>query len=96
MPLILFLSACASQSTEFFGASRHDIEAGGLRFTVFHLDRRAEVIRHGYVNRAARDKVPGLMVQAVETATGCAVRPGSFQTGLPGDTGVARVALNCP
>ena len=96
LPLILWLSACASPSPGFLGATRHDVTQGGLRFTVFHLDRRAEVIRHGYLSRNAREAVPALMVAAVEQATGCRVRPGSFQTSLPGDTGVARVALDCP
>lgn len=96
LPLILWLCACASQSPDFFGATRHDVTQGGLRFSVFYHERRAEIIRHGYLPRGARDRVPLLMVAAAEQATGCRVRPGSFQTSLPGDTGVARVALDCP
>lgn len=94
MPL-LFLAACASPAPQFFGAARHDVTLGGIDFTVFHTATEAEVIRHGYLARAARDRVPALMIQAAEQATGCAVDPGRIVTGLPGDTGEARMALLC-
>ena len=94
LPLVL-LAACASPAPEMFGAARHEVTVGGIDFVVFQKDERAEVVRMGYLSRAERAPVPGLMVQAVEQATGCRVKDGSTVTGMPGDTGEARMALNC-
>ena len=93
--LAVVLSACASPAPEMFGAARHEVTLGGIDFLVFHKGERAEVVRMGYLTRAERAPVPGLMVQAAERATGCRVRPGSTVTGMPGDTGEARMALDC-
>ncbi len=96
MPLLaLLLAACTSPAPEFFGAHRHQVREGGLDFVVFWSASRAEVVRKGYLARAQRDAVPELMVRAVERASGCRVIPGSMTTGLPGDTGEARVDLDC-
>lgn len=78
-----------------FGAVRSEVTVQGIRFVVFRKDNRAEVVRMGYLTRAERAPVPGLMLQAVEQATGCRARAGSVTTGLPGDTGEARMALDC-
>lgn len=93
--LILLLAACASPAPEFIGAQRFDTEQGGIRFTVFQKGNEAEVIRHGYLTRRERDAVPALMVRAAEVTTGCAVRPHSLRSRIPGDTGEARLALRC-
>lgn len=95
LPALALLAACASPAPEFFGAVRHDLELGGIRFTVFWKGERAEVIRLGYLTRAQRAPVPALMIRAAEQATGCRVLPGSVVTGLPGDTGEARMDLDC-
>ncbi len=93
--LCLLITGCgASPAPQFFGAVRHDLTLEGIDFTVFHKDDRAEVIRLGYLSRAARDRVPRLMRQAVEQATGCRIR-GDLVTKLPGDTGEARARLDC-
>lgn len=89
------LAACASPAPQFFGATRHDITLSGIDFAVFHKEDRAEVIRLGYLPRPARAQVPALMVEAAERTTGCRVIPGSAVTGLPGDTGEARMDLDC-
>ena len=94
LPLFL-LAACASPAPQFFGAVRHDLTLDGIRFAVFHKDDRAEVVRLGYLTRAERAPVQALMVRAAEQATGCRVRPATFTTALPGDTGEARMALDC-
>lgn len=93
---LLLLSACASPAPEFFGATRHEITLEGIRFVVLHKGRAAEVVRLGYLTLADRAPVPALMLRAVEQTTGCAVIPGSVVTGLPGDTGEARMRLRCP
>lgn len=93
---LFLLTACgASPAPQMFGASRTEVVKGGITFVVFQKDDRAEVVRMGYLSRAARAPVPGLMIEAVEAATGCRVRPGSVITGLPGDTGEARMDLDC-
>ncbi len=78
-----------------FGATRSAVTLGGIGFTVFVGESRAEVVRMGYLARADRAAVPALMEQAAEQASGCRVVPGSVTTGLPGDTGVARMRLDC-
>ncbi|MCB2139715.1 MAG: hypothetical protein KDE17_11410 [Rhodobacteraceae bacterium] len=94
--LLLALSACgASPAPQFFGAERHEVTLGGIDFVVFRKGDRAEVVRLGYLGRAARDPVPALMEEAVLRTTGCRVRPGSRVTGLPGDTGEARFEIDC-
>ncbi|MFD1883785.1 hypothetical protein [Paracoccus pacificus] len=91
----LILAACASPAPEMFGAARHDITLDGIRFAVFQKGNEAEVIRLGYLTREQRARVPELMMQAAARTTGCAAIPGSLITRLPGDTGEARVSLDC-
>lgn len=97
-PLLVFalVTACASPAPEFFGATRHEITLEGIRFVVLHKGNAAEVIRMGYLGRAERGQVAELMLRAVAETTGCRVLPGTVVTGLPGDTGEARMRLACP
>lgn len=96
MVAALLLAGCASPSPEYFGAQRYETVQGGITFTVYHKDGRAEVIRHGYLRRGQRDVVPGLMLDAIRATTGCEPRPASMLTRLPGDTGEARFRVDCP
>ncbi|MEI4470045.1 hypothetical protein [Frigidibacter sp. MR17.24] len=91
----LVLAGCASPAPEFFGATRTDLVLSGLRFTVFQKGERAEVIRLDYLTLPQRAGVQTLMMQAAEQASGCRVERGSFTTGVPGDTGEARMDLDC-
>ncbi len=95
LPILLLLAACASPAPKMFGAVRHDITLDGIQFVVFRKGAMAEVIRMGYLRRPARAQVPALMIRAAEATTGCRVVPGSIVTGLPGDTGEARMKLDC-
>ena len=95
LTLLMVLAACASPAPQFFDATRSEVVKGGITFVVFQKDDQAEVVRMGYLTRAARAPVPDLMVQAAEAATGCKVVAGSMVTGLPGDTGEARFRLTC-
>ena len=99
LTLCLLLAACASPAPQFFGADRHDVTLEGYRFTVFIKTDRAEVIRHGYLTRAQRDRVPDLMIRAAEQVSGCRVAgpaAGIYRSpSLPGDTGEARFDLDC-
>jgi hypothetical protein len=89
------LAACASPAPQYFGAERQEVTLEGISFTVFTRANSAEVIRHGYLTRAARVPVAALMATAAEQASGCQVIPGTMVTGLPGDTGEARFQLRC-
>lgn len=93
--MILLVAGCASPAPEFIGAARKDVTLEGISFVVFHHGNEAEVIRMGYLNRRARDRVPALMYHAAEVATGCQAVPHSLRSQLPGDTGEDRVALRC-
>ncbi|WP_142661144.1 hypothetical protein [Paracoccus laeviglucosivorans] len=93
--LLLLLAACASPSVGFMGAVRHDVTVDGVDFAVFQNPTRAQVIRLGYLSRSNRARVPGLMVTAAAQATGCTPIPNSMVTKIPGDTGVAEIALRC-
>lgn len=93
--LLVLLSACASPSPRYFNATRHDITLQGIHFAVFHRENSAEVIRLGYLSRRERDIVPGLMVEAAEKTTGCTAIRNSLRSRIPGDTGEARISLQC-
>lgn len=95
LPLLLLLAACVSPAPDFFGAARHEVTRGGIGFVVFQRADQVEVVRTGYLSRAARGPVPLLMAEAAEAATGCRVLPGSMRTRIPGDTGVARFDIDC-
>lgn len=95
MPVLLLLAACASPAPDFFGAARHEVSRGGIDFVVYQRADEVEVVRMGYLRRAARAPVPRLMAEAAAEATGCRVIPGSMRTKIPGDTGVARFDLDC-
>lgn len=95
IPLLSLLAACASPAPGYMGATRHDITLDGISFAVFHRANDAEVIRLGYLTRKQRAKVPELMMRAAEQTTGCRAIPNSAVTRIPGDTGEARISLDC-
>jgi hypothetical protein len=93
---LLFLAACgATPAPDMFGATRTEVTRGGLTFVVFQQGSEVEVVRMGYLRRPERSPVPALMAEAAEEATGCRVIANSMTTKIPGDTGVARFALDC-
>lgn len=87
----LLLSACASPSPEFFGASKTAVTIDGRAFTVFRRDNRVQVIRHGYAAPAAQRGIPEQMLRAVAEATGCRPLGDSFI----GDSGERRGRISC-
>ncbi len=94
--LLLLLAACgASPAPDMFGATRAEVTRGGVDFVVFRKGSTVEVVRMGYLARAERAPIPALMAEAVEVTTGCRVIANSMTTKIPGDTGVARFALDC-
>lgn len=96
LPVLLVLAACgASPAPDMFGSVRSEVTRGGMEFVVFQQGSEVEVVRMGYLARPERARVPALMAEAAEVATGCSVIPNSISTRIPGDTGVARFALDC-
>lgn len=98
--VLAVLAGCGAQpAPQFMGAQRHDIQLEGYDFAVFQKGGQAEVIRLGYLTRAQRDRVPALMIVAVERTTGCSVvdkgRGPWRSPRLVGDTGEARFQLHC-
>lgn len=93
--VLLALAGCATPAPDYFGALRHEVRRSGIDFVVYQRGDTVEVVRLGYLSRAARVPVPRLMAEAAETATGCTVISGSMTTKIPGDTGVARFDLSC-
>ncbi|MBD1203667.1 MAG: hypothetical protein H9533_05975 [Rhodobacteraceae bacterium] len=91
LPLLLLLTACASPSPEFFGATGTEVTVDGRAFTVLRRESRVQVIRHGYAGPRERRAIPEQMLRAVEQATGCPARIESFQ----GDSGERRGRIAC-
>lgn len=89
--VVLLLSACASPSPEFFGATKTAVTIDGRDFTVFRRDNRVQVIRHGYATPAEQRGIPELMLRAVAEATGCRPLGDSFI----GDSGERRGRISC-
>lgn len=87
----LLLIGCDSPSPWMRDAIPHETEAGGYRFTVWQLDDKVEIIRHGMAARTDQPDLRALMAQAARDTTGCRLRPGS----VSGDTGVLRAQLIC-
>jgi len=93
LPLaLLFLSACASPSLEFRGATQQAVTMGGDEITVFYTRERAQAIRTNWRNKLQRKNGISRMVQAIQTVTGCLPRLKTLQ----GDDVVVTVSLTCP
>jgi hypothetical protein len=96
VPAILLLAACgASPAPDMFGSVRSEVTRGGMDFVVFQQGSEVEVVRMGYLSRPRGGGVPALRAGAAAPATGCRVITNSMTTKIPGDTGVARFALDC-
>ena len=75
IPLLLLFAACDVPALQMRGAERHEVRVGQSRLTVYHLGDEVEVIRTNFEYRK------GIMArgyQAIELATDCKVRPGTF------------------
>lgn len=90
--LALALAACgASPALEFRGAERRDTTVDGRQYTVFHTERRVQVIRHGYARRGDHQAIRAAMLGLIEPVTGCALVEGTLQ----GDSGEMRGTIRC-
>ena len=90
--LILLLAACGAQSApEFIGAKRVDMTRDGRAYTVYHTEKRVEVIRLGYATRGDHRNIRATMIALIPEATGCQL----VQSTLEGDSGEMRGSIRC-
>ena len=91
--LFLLLAACGAQpAPEFFGAQKSEVTRNGRAYTVFHTDRRVEVIRLGYARRGTHQAIRADMIALIPEVTGCTLVDRSLQ----GDSGEMRGTIRCP
>ena len=92
IPFIALLSACGAQpAPEFFAAKRVDVTRDGRSYTVFHTDKRVEVIRLGYGGRGQHPAIRATMIALIPEVTGCKLNEASLQ----GDSGEMRGNIRC-
>lgn len=89
--LSLALSACSVPSPRFIGTAARVVETDGMRFRVHR--RADEVEVHRLAGGGIRRESAVLLgaIRAIETATGCAVRPRSMR----GDQSVIAAEIDC-
>ncbi|RBO51703.1 hypothetical protein DSD19_17995 [Rhodovulum sp. BSW8] len=87
--LILVVSACDSPGMDYAGIPPVMVEIDGSRFAVRRKGGEAQAIR---LNREYRAGTMARAFRAIETGSGCAIRPDT----LRGDPAVAYARLTCP
>lgn len=89
---LLLLAACGTQpAPEFFGASRTDVTRDGRQYTVFHTEKRVEVIRLGHARNGEHQTIRAQMIALIPEVTGCKLVEASLQ----GDSGEMRGSMRC-
>jgi hypothetical protein len=91
LALPLLLAACDGPSPRYSGQVAREVAVGQARFVVRQRGGEAEAIR---VSPGMPEDLRGTVLRgllAIETATGCGVRPGRWS----GDAAVIRAALDC-
>ena len=89
----LFLTACAaSPAPEFFGAKRVEVTREGRSYTVWHTEKRVEVVRHGYAKPGEHQAIRATMIDLIPALTGCKLN----ERTLEGDSGEMRGRVTCP
>ena len=88
----LFLTArTASPAPEFFGAKRVEVTREGRSYTVWHTEKRVEVVRHGYAKPGEHQAIRATMIALIREVTGCKL----YEKSLQGDSGEMRGSLRC-
>ncbi len=88
----LVLAGCTSPSPRFAGTARQEVSVEGSRFIVFHRGDEVEVHRVSPEFLPRQRDVFLRAIMAIETVTGCALRPRS----LTGDQAILRASVDCP
>jgi ABC-type Fe3+-citrate transport system substrate-binding protein len=90
LPLILV--ACGAQpAPEFLHATRVDVTRDGRQYTVYHTEKRVEVIRLGYAARGEYQAIRATMIGLIPQVTGCKL----LERSLQGDSGEMRGSIRC-
>lgn len=90
LPLILV--ACGAQpAPEFLHATRVDVTRDGRQYTVYHTEKRVEVIRLGYAARGEHQVIRATMIGLIPQVTGCKL----LERSLQGDSGEMRGSIRC-
>lgn len=90
-PFVL-LAACGAQpAPEFFAAQRVDVTRDGRQYTVFHTEKRVEVIRLGYARNGQHQAIRAEMIALIPEVTGCKL----IESSLQGDSGEMRGSIRC-
>jgi hypothetical protein len=90
LPLILV--ACGAQpAPEFLHATRVDVTRDGRQYTVYHTEKRVEVIRLGYAERGEHQAIRATMIGLIPQVTGCKL----LERSLQGDSGEMRGSIRC-
>lgn len=85
------LSACALPSPRYIGTEAREVSVGGMTFRVYRRADEVEVHRSG--GGLPRKSAVFLgALEAIETATGCPVRPRS----MAGDQAIVTARIDCP
>ena len=72
------LAACDAPALSMRGAVKHEVQVGQSQFSVYHLGDEVEVIRTNFEYGAAAKGIMARGYEAIYLATGCQVRPGTF------------------
>lgn len=92
LALAFALAACGAQpAPEFFAAKRVDVTRDGRNYTVYHTEKRVEVIRLGYAPRGAHQAIRATMTALIPEVTGCTL----VESTLQGDSGEMRGSIRC-
>lgn len=90
LPLILV--ACGARpAPEFLRATRVDVTRDGRQYTVYHTEKRVEVIRLGYAARGEHQAIRATMIGLIPQVTGCKL----LERSLQGDSGEMRGSIRC-
>ncbi|MBE3640396.1 hypothetical protein [Mangrovicoccus algicola] len=90
---MVVLAGCATQSLPLLhGGKVPRVSAGGSEFVVRYTATRAEATRVSPESRPRRMVMLARALEAIETASGCRVLPGT----LYGDWSLAEAYLDCP
>jgi hypothetical protein len=88
----LALAACGAQpAPEFLRATRVDVVRDGRSYTVYHTQKRVEVIRLGYAARGTHQAIRATMIALIPEVTACKL----VESTLQGDSGEMRGSIRC-
>lgn len=90
--LAIALAGCVAHSLPLYGGQAGEITVEGSRFLVRFTDTRAEASRMSPEAAPQRMEVLSRALRAIETVSGCRVRPGT----LYGDWTLVEAYLSCP